>query len=129
MTLGAVTVSNCTLSGNSASYGGGIYDQSGPLTVSSSTLSGNSADFGDGIDNYGVALTVSDSTLSGNVAALDGGGIYNNVYGTATIKNSSSITGNSARVGFGADVYNQSVLYLDASSIIGILDGNPAKPI
>jgi hypothetical protein len=26
----------------------------------------------------------------------------------------------------GADVYNLGVLYLDASSIIGILDGNPA---
>jgi hypothetical protein len=46
-----------------------------------------------------------------------------------TVNNSSSITGNSAPVGFGADVYNQGVLYLDATSIIGILDGNPAIPI
>jgi len=46
-----------------------------------------------------------------------------------TVKNSSSITGNTAPVGFGADVYNLGVLYLDSTSIIGILDGNPAVPI
>ena len=50
-------------------------------------------------------------------------------YGTVTVKNSSSITGNTAPVGFGADVYNQGVLYLDSSSTIGILDGNPAVRI
>ena len=36
-----LTVSTSTLSGNSASNGGGIYN-TGTLTVSSSTLSGNS---------------------------------------------------------------------------------------
>jgi hypothetical protein len=46
-----------------------------------------------------------------------------------TVKNSSNITGNTAPVGFGADVYNQGVLYLDSSSTIGILDGNPAVRI
>ena len=51
-------------------------------------------------------------------------------YGTVTVKNSSSITGNTAPAGFGADVYNAGVVYLEVStSIIGILDGNPAKPI
>ena len=76
--------------------------------------------------NYGT-LTVSGSTLSGNVAAYRGGGIAN--YGTVTVNNSSTITGNTAPVGFGADVYNQGVLYLDSSSTIGILDGNPAVRI
>jgi hypothetical protein len=41
-----------------------------------------------------------------------------------TVENSSSITGNTAPVGSGADVYNQGTLYLDATSIIGILIGN-----
>jgi hypothetical protein len=46
-----------------------------------------------------------------------------------TVSNSRSITGNTAPVGFGADGYNGSVLYLDASSIIGVLAGNPALPL
>ena len=125
---GTATVSGSTLSGNSAVQGGGIYDGSGTLTVSSSTLSGNSAVQGGGIYNYHGVLTVSGSTLSGNVASSSGGGIYVSVAfsATVTVKNSSSITGNTAPVGFGADVYNLGVLYLDSTSRIGILDGNPA---
>jgi len=120
---GTLTVSGSTLSGNSAGLGGGILND-GTLTVSNSTLTGNSASyFGGGILNDGT-LTVSGSTLSGNSAASAGGGIYND--GTVTVKNSSSITGNTAPVGFGADIYNLGVLYLDSTSIIGILDGIPA---
>jgi hypothetical protein len=40
-----------------------------------------------------------------------------------TVENSSSIINNTAPAGYGADVYNLGVLHLDASSIIGILDG------
>jgi hypothetical protein len=81
---GTLTVSNSTLSGNSApgtyGNGGGIVNV-GTLTVSNSTLSGNSAGGGDGggIANEGT-LTVSNSTLSGNSVYgnypyLYGGGI------------------------------------------------------
>ncbi len=81
---GQSTVSDSTLSGNSAGWGGGsgIFNN-GTLTVSDITLSGNSADtYGGGIDNwsgggtYG-SLTVSNSTLSGNSAGSSGGGIAN----------------------------------------------------
>ena len=74
-------------------------------------------------------LTVSGSTLSGNSASAGGGGIDNSRSGTVTVKNSSSITGNTAPVGFGADVDNLGVLYLDSTSTIGILDGKPAVRI
>ena len=112
------------MSGNSASYGGGGIANTGTLTVSCSILSGNTANSeGGGILNSGT-LTVSGSTLSGNVTASAGGGIYNISIGTVIVENSSSITGNTAPVGFGADVYNLGVLYLDASSIIGILNGS-----
>ena len=40
-------MSNSTFSGNSATYGGGIFN-GGTLTVSNSTFSGNSADDGGG---------------------------------------------------------------------------------
>jgi len=82
---GTLTVTNSTLSGNSAVFdGGGIYND-GTLTVTNSTLSGNSAPSGDGggIINHGT-LTVTNSTLSGN-SATSGGGVYND--GTAIIAN------------------------------------------
>jgi hypothetical protein len=127
---GKATVSGSSLSGNSAYDGGGIYNDGGSstLTVSSSTLSSNSAQYGGSIFNGSAALTISGSTLSGNSAAYEGGGIYNGS-GTVTVENSSSISGNTAPVGFGADVYNYGVLYLDSTSTIGVLDGNPAKGI
>ena len=36
-------MTNSTFSGNSAAYGGGIYNDGGTLTVTNSTFSGNSA--------------------------------------------------------------------------------------
>jgi hypothetical protein len=106
--LGALMVSNSTLSGNSAfSDGGGIYNYGlGTLTVSNSTLSGNSAigSYGDGggIANYGT-LTVTGSTLSGNSAFSDGGGIYN--LGRLMVTGS-TLSGNSAYYGGGIYIYS-----------------------
>jgi hypothetical protein len=126
--LGTLTVSGSTLSGNSAYNAGGIYTSGGTATITGCILSGNTATLaGGGIYINGDTVTISGSTLSGN-SASKGGGIYISG-GTVTVKNSSTITGNSAPVGFGADVYNQGVLYLDSTSKIGILDGNPAVPI
>jgi hypothetical protein len=119
------TVSDTTLSGNTAQLdgGGGIWCQSAfcTLVVDNSTLTGNTAPIGGAIDNNGT-LTISTSTLSANTAQ-EGGGIFNNG-GTVTVENSSSITGNTAS-DLGADVYNLDVLYLDSTSTIGILYGNP----
>jgi hypothetical protein len=137
-----VTVSNSILSGNSAQYGGGIYNAGRTETVNNnSTLSGNYATpdysghggYGGGIYSSGGTETVSNGTLPGNAAYVFGlygdGGIYNDPHGTVTVENSSSITGNTR--GFGEDmssedVQNLGVLYLDSTSTIGILDGNPA---
>ena len=89
---GTLTVSNSSLSNNSAnySYGGGIYNRNagngGSLTISNTTLSGNSANTGyggGGIYNDGGTLTVSNSSLWGN-SGSNGGGIYND-YGTQTV--------------------------------------------
>jgi hypothetical protein len=88
---GTLTVSNCTLSSNWCSYNGGAIYNGASASVSNSTLSGNSAAQGGGIYNYGT-LTVSGSTLSGDSAsylgafASRGGGIYN--AGTLTVSNS-----------------------------------------
>jgi hypothetical protein len=76
---GALTVSKSTFLTNSAGHlGGGIYNNSfyATLALSLSTLSGNSASDGGGIAEIDGALTVSNSTLSGNLASGEGGGIW-----------------------------------------------------
>jgi len=102
-----LTVTNCTISGNAADYGGGIL---GALTISNSTISGNSAMYGGGICNLGGGVRISNSTISGNLADVDGGGVYNS--GTLgefvfSIIENSTISGNSA-TGNGGGIYNSS---------------------
>jgi len=155
---GILTVSSSTVSGNGANDGAGMWNR-GTATLVSSTISNNDAldtspgsyqpdGVGGGIVNDGTltlrgctvsfnysnsvaggiynegTLTVSGCTVTGNSADFEGGGIYNDTSGTVTIEVSSTITGNNA-----ADVYNLGVLYLDGTSTIGTLDGNPAIPI
>ncbi len=112
---GMLWVSNTTLSGNSASYGGGIYN-SGMLWVSNTTLSGNSASYGGGICNYGT-VTVSNTTLSSNSAYYNGGGIYNNG-GPVTVSNC-MFSGNSASNGNGGGIYNNSPLTVSTCTLSG----------
>jgi hypothetical protein len=121
----SLTVSGCTLSNNSAAMAGGAIFTLNPTTVVGCTISGNSAAQGGGIADA-LGLTVDHCTVSGNVATSAGGGIYIG-NGPVTIQNDSMITGNTAPLGFGADVYNEGVLYLDSTSTIGILDGNFAR--
>jgi Chlamydia polymorphic membrane protein (Chlamydia_PMP) repeat len=116
-----LTVSNCTISGNSSpgvfGLGGGLYNDvpfgNGTLEVLNCTVSGNSAgDNGGGIYNYGgsntATLKVINSTISGNSAHFYGGGIFNiSAYGgsaPADVLNS-TFSGNSA-VRFGGGIYN-----------------------
>ena len=85
------TLIGCSFGGNTAEdEGGGIYSDFGGTTVTSSTISGNSATFGGGISSKGD-LDVTSSTISGNTASL-GGGIYN-FLGTQSV-NSSIVSGN-----------------------------------
>jgi hypothetical protein len=142
--VGTLTLNGCTLSGNSARMGGGIFNggttANATLNLSRCTLTDNSATYaGGGIYiAYDTTATVSGSVvgpatvggtaLPGN-SAPQGGGIYVDSTGTLTVTNSSTITGNTAPAGSGPDVYNLGTLYLDSTSSIGILDGNPAKPI
>jgi hypothetical protein len=154
LNLGTLTVSTCTISNSHAlNEGGGIFND-GILTVHSSTVSGNGASDGAGMWNRGTATLVSSTifnnqaldtspgsyqpdglgggifndgtltlrgcTVSANYTNFEGGGIYNDASGTVTVEISSTITG---------EVDNLGVLYLDSTSTIGTLEGNPAIPI
>jgi uncharacterized repeat protein (TIGR01451 family) len=81
---GSLTLTNSTVSGNSATPGtspnfggGGIFNQGGGLTLTNSTVSGNSASVGSvrngvgGILSLGGSLTLTNSTVSGNSATSD----------------------------------------------------------
>ena len=93
---GTVTLTNCTLSNNTANYGGAIYLAGGSLAVTGSTISGNNIGngYGGGIYVGNGSLEVASSTISGNIAGWGGGLDISG--GTATIANS-TISGNTAK--------------------------------
>ncbi|MCH2210576.1 MAG: Ig-like domain-containing protein, partial [Fuerstiella sp.] len=124
-----LSVTNSTISGNSAYRGGGI-DNNGTLSVSNSTISGNTAaggyySSGGGIDNNGT-LSISNSTISGNTAA----GYYDNAGGGAifTRKNvsvtNSTISGNTTD-GSGGGIYSSSSAEVTVSN--STISGNTAS--
>ena len=145
---GTVIIDNSILSDNLATganpMGGAIYNASGTVTISDSTFANNFAvdtvggiyvdpeypqdGAGGAIFNESGTVTISHSSLTGNYASFTGGGLCNGFYyysgGTATIGNSSKISGNTVD-----DVQNSGVLYLDSTSTITILDGNSAISI
>src|SRR5216684_6371761 len=88
------TIQDVTIRNGSAFLGGGIYNN-GTVTISNGTLSGNSAGYGGGgiLNGGGATATISNSTLSSNSAAVVAGGILNE--GTLTISNS-TLSSNSA---------------------------------
>jgi uncharacterized repeat protein (TIGR01451 family) len=103
------TISALTISGGnvtSGSGGGILYGTNSTVTVTDSTITGNSATGGAGISNSsGGTLTVINSTISGNTAGnLGGGGIFSGS-GTLNVINS-TISGNSASDGGGGGISN-----------------------
>lgn len=97
---------NCTITENSADYGGGIYlGNSSPL-IKNCIISGNSAnDYGGGIySNAKVSSTIVNCMIFDNTAGL-GGGIY--AAGNSTITNSNIADNTASNTGGG--------IYCDAS--------------
>ncbi len=108
--LGSLTISDCTLTGNTIS---GIYDYTtGTANISDCTLTGNNSFSGAGVFVKGTA-TITGCTFSGNVGS-NGAGISN--AGTTTVTNC-TITGNST--GFEGGLYNSGKLSVYGSTIVG----------
>ncbi len=92
------SISNTVITGNTASEGGGIYQNYGSNTISNSIISNNTAAYGGAIEyNSAGSEYISNSTLTGNTTTSNGGAIYNffsSVYLTdVTISNNSSSNG------------------------------------
>ena len=114
--LGTLTLTNCTISGNTSDNGpGGVYN-TGTLTMVGSTVSGNTVTSGSGggIANEGT-MTLIDSTVSGNLSS-DAGGIYNT--GTLTLTGS-SVLGNTVRGNGGGILNSGGTLSVAGSAISG----------
>ena len=98
-TFGTLTLTNSTVSGNTAIVsGGGVGNHDATLTLANSTVSGNTAATaagggGGGVDSNGT-LTLTNSTVSGNTAFSSGGGVVSG--GTLTLTNS-TVSGNKVR--------------------------------
>ncbi len=117
-----VTVTNSTLDGNSAAEGGGI--SGGAVLISNSTISNNIAS-GDGGGISGGAVLISHSTINNNIASGKGGGIANG--GAATTVRDSTLSGNSASTGGG--IYDEGTGNNQANLTVSnsTLSGNSAS--
>ncbi len=93
---GTTTLNNVTVSGNTAgTNGGGLFSQGGTITLTDVTVSGNSSGAdGGGLSSRGGTTTLTNVTISGNSASESGGGLYGSG-GTTTLTNV-TVSGNSA---------------------------------
>jgi len=99
-----LTMTNCVVSGNLGSTDdvGGVRNSSNAtLTMTNCTISGNS---GSGASNlYNATLTMTNCTVTGNSAYYDGGGVYN--YNAVLTMTDCTVSDNSAQWGGGVGVY------------------------
>nr|WP_242030648.1 Calx-beta domain-containing protein [Coleofasciculus sp. FACHB-501] len=110
---GTTSVTDSIISNNTAVYGGGIYSEDGTISITNSTLSGNTAEAeGGGIYTDGT-INITNSTISSNTANEWGGGISN--YGSNTVSNS-TISGNTAGYD-GGGIYTEGTTTVTNSTI------------
>jgi predicted outer membrane repeat protein len=124
---GRLTVTDSTVSGNTAtSLGGGIYNE-GIVETSRGTITLNTANFGAGVFNNASTVTLNGGSVNYNIANADGGGIQNSGSGTLNV-NGVSITDNSAKglvnpygygwpIGWGGGIYNDGTVTITGSII------------
>ena len=108
LNYGAVILSQCTLSGNSAAQGGAI-ENSGNCFMTNCTVTLNkSQGNGAGIDDNLGSLTLTHCTVVSNTATGGGGGVAN-FQRTLTLLNS-IVAGNSGAIGQDIDNFAQSTV-------------------
>jgi hypothetical protein len=99
---GTFTMSGGAISGNTASNSGGgvCVDNSGTFTMSGGAISGNTTSYGGGVLVYSGTFTMSGGAISGNTASNSGGGVCVGSNGTFTMSGG-AISGNTTSYGGG----------------------------
>ena len=131
---------NASITGNTATStdgGVGVYTTSttATFTMNGGTISGNTATNGGGVGVYGTgsafatngsAFIMNGGAISGNTATNNGGGVYVSKSGTFEMHNSASVTGNTASDntadqgnGGGVYVYSGTFEMNDTASVSG----------
>lgn len=116
---GRLTITDCAISGNTATFGGGIYANQGTVTLNRDTITGNKAtDRGGGVQIEDGTFIMNGGTITGNTATNYGGGIFTS-YSPVTLNSGSSISRNVA--GEGGAIYSHygTVNLKSGSSIVG----------
>jgi uncharacterized repeat protein (TIGR02543 family) len=118
---GTFTMSGGAISGNTASYGGGVYVySSGTFTMSGGAISGNSSSSsssGGGVYVNGGTFTMSGGAISGNSSSYYGGGVFVNA-GTFTMSGGDISDNSSSYYGGGVYVSNNGTFTKQSGSII-----------
>jgi hypothetical protein len=117
LNFGGLTLSNTVVTGNSATAGGGIYNDGGTVQIgNASWIASNSALYGGGIFNdYDGHVWIGDnSQVYNNTASLRGGGIFNvstvSMTGGSLASNSAGVAGGGMyQTGSDASTYFSSV--------------------
>jgi len=126
-------IRRCTISGNTAQTGGGLYSTF-YLLLDSSTVSGNTTTTGGGggIRLGGTfaagALTIRNSTISGNTSGTDGGGIAVNTLAATLVVQNSTITANTAAGKGGGISTSTATPVISLASSIVAKNTNAAAP-
>lgn len=130
---GTLMATNSTFSNNSAINGGGInqFNPSADTTLSQVTISDNTAEFGGGIYQDQGTLVLSNSTFNNNAANSqdggDGGGIYiedgtTNIFESTFRDNSSNSSGGGIKIAGGTLNVVRSTFYVNRAGIGGGID-------
>ena len=127
---GSLTLTNCTISSNTAGDVGGIYNavvdgvHCGTASLTNCTFTGNSSNSSAGaLGNAegATTMTLDNCTITGNTAGTNGGGIWNG--GTLTITGG-NITGNTATTNGGGIYHLYGTLNMNGNPVVLRNTGN-----
>ncbi len=128
--LGTLHLTDCTLSGNSASVkGGGLYNPSGSTAYLTDDTIANNAVLGNGGGVYNAGkLTLTNCTVSGNSASGNGGGLYNNsgnvsLYSTIVAGNTITSSSTASDIA-GSSLAQSSFNLIGTGGSGGLVNGN-----
>jgi CSLREA domain-containing protein len=113
---GDLTISNSSIIGNHADFGGGIFQYGATTTIVDSQISNNTStsDAG-GIANFLSNLVMTNSVIANNTAPQNAGGFWNQIAATATFNNV-AIEGNTAG-GLGGGIVNNGTIEFNGGNI------------